>query len=151
MKRREFLHAIAGAEFALSAHSHAASPGARIITVNGPIPAAELGIALTHEHVLVDSVGAAEAGLHRHDIERVCAAALPHLQQAFALGVRSIFESSTQFLGRDARVLRRLSAATKLHLVTNTGLYGWRQGKYLIDRLLRENPAQAFSIAPRLL
>lgn len=140
MQRREFLHALAGGSLALPIAAQAAGPAARIITVNGPIAAADLGIALTHEHVLVDTAGAGEAGLHRHDVDKIVAAALPHLKQAYAFGVRAFFECSPQFLGRDPRVLRRLSTSTGLHMVTNTGLYGYSGSA--IDRYL---PPYAFT------
>jgi phosphotriesterase-related protein len=67
---------------------------------------------------------------------------LPPLQQAHELGVRTLCECTPDFLGRDPRLLRRLSEATGLHLVTNTGLYGVRQNKFLPAYAHTENAAQ---------
>jgi hypothetical protein len=46
-------------------HATDLSPG-HIETVNGPVPVAELGLVLEHEHVLVDFVGAKKVGAHRY-------------------------------------------------------------------------------------
>jgi phosphotriesterase-related protein len=45
--------------------------------------------------------------------------------------VRAVVECTPAFLARDPRVLVRLSEETGLHLVTNTGLYGARQNRFL--------------------
>jgi len=37
--------------------------------VRGPVEAADLGITLVHEHVLVDFVGADKVGRHRYEAE----------------------------------------------------------------------------------
>jgi len=114
-------------------------PSALIRTVRGPITAADLGLTLTHEHVLVDFIGAAEVSPSRYDPEVVFAAARPHLARAYERGARALFECTPAFLGRDARLLRRLSEATGLHLVTNTGLYGARKNVFLPPYALTES------------
>lgn len=110
-----------------------ASPllGQSLMTVNGKIPAADLGRSLSHEHVLVDFIGAKETGYHRWDRKEVIEIVLPHLMDAKRLGYRSLFECTPAFLGRDPRLLKELSAASGLHLVTNTGYYGARQNKFI--------------------
>ena len=42
-----------------------------IITVQGPIPASEMGTTLVHEHVLVDFAGADSTGYHRWNKDQV--------------------------------------------------------------------------------
>lgn len=49
------------------------------MTVKGSIPVAELGKTLTHEHVLLDFIGAEESGYHRWDREEVISVMLPLL------------------------------------------------------------------------
>jgi phosphotriesterase-related protein len=115
--------------------------GPQLMSVNGPIPAATAGLALTHEHVLVDFIGAAEAGPHRYDADAVYATVLPHLARAHELGARLFIECTPAHLGRDARLLQRLSIASGLHIVTNTGLYGARHGKFLPDYVATESAA----------
>lgn len=116
--------------------------GPQLMSVNGPIPAASAGLALSHEHVLVDFIGAAEAGPHRYDADAVFAAVLPHLTRAHELGARLFIECTPAHLGRDARLLQRLSAASGLHILTNTGLYGARHGKFLPAYVATESAEQ---------
>ena len=114
----------------------------QLMTVAGPIPAPAAGLALTHEHVLVDFIGAAEAGPHRYDPDAVFTAVLPHLTRAHELGARLFIECTPAHLGRDPRLLQRLSAASGLHILTNTGLYGARQGKFLPPYVATESAEQ---------
>src|SRR5687768_11758588 len=134
MQRREFLHVLGGGALAATATSGAAAPAAgplQVQTVLGPIAAKELGRTLPHEHVLVDFVGADTVSPARYDANQVFNLVLPHLKQARELGVRSLFECTPAFLGRDPRLLARLSEASGLHLITNTGFYGARQNKFI--------------------
>jgi phosphotriesterase-related protein len=112
------------------------SPG-RIDTVSGPIAADRLGLTLMHEHVLVDFIGAAEVSPARYDADVVFTAVLPHLQQVRRLGCETLVECTPAYLGRDARLLRRLSAASGLNILSNTGYYGAANDKHL--------PAHAFT------
>jgi phosphotriesterase-related protein len=116
--------------------------GPQIMTVSGPIPAATAGLALTHEHVLVDFIGAAEAGPHRYDADQVFSAVLPHLTRAHELGACLFIECTPAHLGRDPRLLQRISAASGLHILTNTGLYGARHGKFLPPYVATESAEQ---------
>ena len=106
-------------------------------TVTGPIPAALLGLTLMHEHVLVDFIGAAQVSPSRYDRDAAFAAILPHLRQLKALGGETLVECTPAYLGRDVELLRRLSAASGLRMLTNTGFYGAANDKHL--------PAFAFS------
>ncbi|MES2697625.1 MAG: phosphotriesterase [Verrucomicrobiota bacterium] len=118
-------------ETLVRAQTKPGAAGLTIQTVRGPIAATELGRTLPHEHVLVDFIGADQVSPARYDAEKVFAAVLPHLRQARELGARSLVECTPNFIGRDVRQLERLSRAAELHLVTNTGLYGARQNKFL--------------------
>jgi len=101
------------------------------MTVLGPIAPGKLGRTLMHEHVLVDFVGADKIEPGRYDPEEVFQKALPHLQALKSLGCDTLVECTPNYLGRDPELLRRLSAASKLHIVTNTGLYGAADDKYV--------------------
>lgn len=102
-----------------------------IETVTGPVTAGELGLALEHEHVLVDFIGASEVSRDRYDPDEVFAVARPFLEGAAANGVRALFECTPDFLARDPMLLRRLSEATGIRLITNTGLYGAAGDKFV--------------------
>ena len=97
-------------------------------TVLGPLPASQLGRVLMHEHVLVDFGGADIASPDRYDADEVFALLKPKLDDAKAAGIDTLVECTPNHLGRDPGLLRRLSEATGVHLITNTGLY---MGKYL--------------------
>ena len=119
-----------------------------VITVRGPIEAAELGVTDIHEHILCDfsrnhepdparpelakaRVGFDTIGLLTHnplaipdnlilEDEQLAVAELTTYRSA---GVRSVVEVTTRELGRDPLALRRISEATGLHIVACTGHY----------------------------
>jgi len=103
----------------------------KIMTVDGPIASSELGKALSHEHVLVDFIGASETGYERWDRETVAKVVLPHLLEIKSLGYRSLFECTPAYLGRDPLLLKLLSERSGIRLVTNTGYYGARKNVYI--------------------
>ena len=95
-----------------------------IETVRGPIDAGEMGVTLVHEHVLVDFAGAAKISRSRYDPDEAFRVILPPPARAPARGCRTLLECTPAYLGRDPLLLRRLSEASSLHIVTNTGYYG---------------------------
>jgi predicted metal-dependent phosphotriesterase family hydrolase len=103
----------------------------RIQTVTGPVEADQLGVTLMHEHVMVDFIGADKVNSNRYDQDSVFAAVLPHLRQAHQLGCNTLVECTPSFLGRDARLLRRLSQGSGVYILTNTGYYGAAKDKHL--------------------
>lgn len=115
--------------FALTLFSCTDEPSAseiepQIMTVTGPIPIAELGTTLAHEHVLVDWIGADSTGYHRWDRSDVISRMQPYLDEARVLGFQTMFECTPAYLGRDPFILRELSEKTGIRIVTNTGYYG---------------------------
>jgi phosphotriesterase-related protein len=102
-----------------------------IMTVLGPIPASELGIALSHEHVLVDFIGADSTGYHRWDKKEVIETVLPYLTELKKYRVSSFMECTPAYLGRDPWILESLSKMTGMHLLTNTGYYGAHNNRFL--------------------
>ncbi len=110
-----------------------------IMTVNGPIPSSELGMTLSHEHTLVDFVEASEIGPGRYDADEVFDVVLPYLQEVHQQGFRAFFDFTPDYLGRDPVILQRLSNATGLHIVTNTGYYGARNDVHLPPHVQTES------------
>ncbi len=102
-----------------------------IMTVNGPIPASALGIALTHEHVLVDFIGADSTGYHRWDKQEVVKQVLPYLSELQEHQVSALMECTPAYLGRDPWILKALSEQSGMHLITNTGYYGAQNNRFL--------------------
>jgi phosphotriesterase-related protein len=127
----------------MAAPAGAQTPARRSIqTVAGPVDPAQLGVTLMHEHVLVDFIGAAEASPSRYDADVVFARALPFLRQVKALGGATLVECTPAYLGRDARLLRRLAEASGLQILSNTGYYGANQDKHLPPHAFTETPQQ---------
>jgi phosphotriesterase-related protein len=127
MDRRSFLAtSAAAAAHTLTAPAHLA--GAQrpltIQTVRGPISADEMGATLVHEHVLVDFAGAERVSRSRYDADEAFRTILPHLRDLQGRGCRTLLECTPAYLGRDPLLLRRLSEASGLNVVTNTGYYG---------------------------
>lgn len=102
-----------------------------VMTVNGPLEAKEMGITLTHEHVLVDFIGADSINDNRWNRQDVAASVLPYLRQAMKAGCRTLVECTPGFLGRDPLLLKILSDSTGMNILTNTGYYGAANNKYL--------------------
>jgi phosphotriesterase-related protein len=114
----------------------------RILTVAGPIDPGEMGTTLVHEHVLVDFVGAGSVSRSRYDAEEAFRTVLPHLQELRKRGCRTLVECTPAYLGRDPLLLRRLSEASGLHIVTNAGYYGAWRDRFVPAHAHRETSRQ---------
>jgi phosphotriesterase-related protein len=144
MNRRGFLRLSGGVFGAACGHELRAwddKPG-QVMTVGGPIRTGELGVTLVHEHILVDFVGADKVSRDRYDTDEVFRVALPALKRAKELGCQSLVECTPAYLGRDPGLLKRLSQASGLQMLTNTGYYGAVNGKYLPSHAWRESADQ---------
>jgi phosphotriesterase-related protein len=114
-----------------SAAPAADGAGRTIATVTGPIRSDALGVTLMHEHVLVDFIGAAGVSRSRYDADAVVATVLPYLRQVRALGCQTMVECTPAYLGRDARLLQRLSTGSGVTILSNTGYYGAAEDKHV--------------------
>jgi phosphotriesterase-related protein len=140
MDRRAFLAGLPA--LAAARPLLAATAPAQVLTVRGPVAASDLGLTLVHEHVLVDFIGADKVGRHRYDAGEAFRIVLPHLTALKERGARTLVECTPAFLGRDPALLVRLSDASGLHIVTNTGYYGAAQDKYLPAHAFEESAAR---------
>jgi phosphotriesterase-related protein len=135
MTRRTFLQT-SSALFATTL-GRAATPAERlapaapqIMTVRGPIDAAQMGIACTHEHLLADfrSLDEKARTPRPYDPAEVVAVVSPLLERIRQLGCRTFVDCTAVGLGRDASLLKRISEASGLHILTVTGNYAaWDQ------------------------
>jgi len=112
-----------------------------IQTVCGPIAPQALGRTLIHEHIMVDFIGADRTGPHRWDPDEVVQTMRSYLHELAQRGFRGFVDCTPNYLGRDPLVLKRLSKASGIHLLTNTGLY---KEPYLPSWAL-EAPAEALA------
>jgi phosphotriesterase-related protein len=102
-----------------------------IMTVNGAVPSREIGMTLTHEHILVDFIGADSINENRWNDTEVEEAVMPFLEQVRNLGCKTFIECTPAFLGRDPVLLKSLAASSGLNIITNTGFYGAGNNKYI--------------------
>jgi phosphotriesterase-related protein len=139
LSRRQFLTQAASAAALATVSAGCATRPARhgprceVMTVLGPVPARDLGATLPHEHVLLDFIGADKVSRDRYDRDAVFEAVRPHLETLRDFGCRTLVECTPAYIGRDPALLKRLAIATDLQLLTNTGLYGAGQNKFLPD------------------
>jgi len=129
MKRRAFLATSAATaarvlSVPMPARGQVSPRAGTVHTVRGPIDAGQMGVTLVHEHVLVDFAGAEKVSRSRYDADEAFRTILPHLQDLQKRGCRTLLECTPAYLGRDPLLLRRLSEASGLNIVTNTGYYG---------------------------
>lgn len=131
----------------MSGRSQAHVGSGLVMTVTGPIPVDDLGVTLTHEHILNDvSCWWNPAGWpHLADAPlspgilwelredpfacrdnlglRDEAAAVDELRLFAAEGGRSVVDPTCRGIGRDPAALRRIAEATGLHVVMGSGYY----------------------------
>ena len=102
-------------------------------TVRGPVDAAELGVTLVHEHLCARDEGVrfqfpqmlVSGGDPVREVDDAGAEQLA-LESARAMvdrGVQTICDPAALFLGRDVRLMRRVSEATGLNVIAATGIY----------------------------
>lgn len=139
MRRREFIHALAVSSFALTlpawARTAAGSPAraGQVMTVTGPVDASDLGMTLSHEHLFADLRPFAEqvAAPLPLDVDEVVEVVLPYLQAIRRLGCRTLVDCTATTLGRQPALIRRLSQASRLHMLTATGAYLAAGGRFI--------------------
>lgn len=89
-------------------------------TLAGDVPAAELGIVLSHEHVVArfgEAGGDADLEFARTDLVE------PELEELRALGVGAIVEASTWDMGADVEQIAATCARAGLSVVKTTGWF----------------------------
>jgi phosphotriesterase-related protein len=104
-----------------------------IETVTGPIPADRLGTTLIHEHLMVRDEAVHLQWPSQPTFGGVPPRALPagseydaaleSARAAAALGVHTIVDPTTIFIGRDVELMRRVSEASGVRVVACTGIY----------------------------
>ncbi|MET0244255.1 MAG: hypothetical protein ABW174_12335, partial [Flavitalea sp.] len=143
ISRKQFITSgltlVAGSLIAAPLRAHAAQT---IMTVNGPVNASDLGFTLSHEHALVDFIGAGQVSKSRYDQEEAFDKVLPYLQQAKKIGCETFIDCTPAYIGRDVELLRKLSNASGMHIITNTGYYGASGEKYYPAHVFKESEKQ---------
>jgi phosphotriesterase-related protein len=96
----------------------------RVETVRGPVPTAELGRTLMHEHVFVLSPESQANWSDEWDEESRVAEAVDKLTALVGAGIRTIVDPTVDGLGRDIRRIARINEAVPdLNIIPATGIY----------------------------
>jgi predicted metal-dependent phosphotriesterase family hydrolase len=143
MTRRELIAEVGALVIAGTPRQTVRPPSPRLVpTVTGPLGAQHLGLTLMHEHLLVDFIGADQVSPSRYDANQAFSVILPHLAKARAAGCETLVDCTPAYLGRDVRLLMRLSGASGVNILTNTGYYGAAKDKHLPRHAFTESTAQ---------
>jgi phosphotriesterase-related protein len=97
-------------------------------TVLGPMPLAQLGRTLVHEHLYIAFDGAALDPTAPFDRTAFVAEAVRRLKELVALGVKTFVDPCPIDLGRDATLLREVSEKSGMQIVCTTGFYNEHSG-----------------------
>lgn len=149
MDRRQALETLlASCSLAAAGCARTGSPPApgplRVMTVNGWINAADMGVTLAHEHVFADLRPYAEQAAQPLDVDldEAVQRLLPHLQQATRQGCRTLVECTATNLGRHPRLIQRLSQMSGLHMLTVTGGYAAAGRRFVPPYLMEQTAGQ---------
>lgn len=112
----------------------------KIFTVTGEIPPKQLGKTLEHEHILVDITRDENNHPDAYRMEEAVRHVLPHLEKLKDFGVKSFIECTPIYVGRDVRLLKRLSEETGIQIITNTGFYGAQNNRFIPEYVLKMTP-----------
>ena len=86
---------------------------------------------LTHEHVLVDFIGADSIDRSQWNRDSVIAEIGPLFEEIKELQVDYFVDATPNYLGRDVNLLEKVATLSRISILTNTGLYGARNNRYI--------------------
>jgi phosphotriesterase-related protein len=93
--------------------------------VQGPADSEELGVTLVHEHVRFRDEAVAANWPTRYDDRAELSAALEAVNAARERGVKTIFDPTAMFGGRDVRFMKRVADETGVRILACTGIYSY--------------------------
>jgi predicted metal-dependent phosphotriesterase family hydrolase len=102
----------------------------QINTVKGPISSSELGLTLTHEHIM-SNYGKEIGETSEYASVKLLDQVIPYLKKLKSFGVHTIFDCTTEYFGRRIDLLKEISDSTDVQIVTNTGFYGAANDRYI--------------------
>lgn len=111
------------------------------MTVRGPVRPAELGVCLPHEH-LFSIFGEDPAERAQYDVPKLMGEVSRYVNSLKFQGCGAICDGTAAWFGRDVELLRRISGATGVHVLTNTGYYGAANDRYVPQSAREESAGQ---------
>jgi phosphotriesterase-related protein len=86
---------------------------------------------LSHEHILVDFIGADNIQPETWNHDTIIKLVMPYLEQLKDFNVKYFVDATPDYLGRDVLLLERISKLSGIKIITNTGFYGAVGNKYI--------------------
>jgi len=86
---------------------------------------------LSHEHVLVDFIGADSIQPNRWNHNSIIKKVIPYFDELKEFNVNYFVDATPNYLGRDVLLLEKIARKTGIRIITNTGLYGARNDKFI--------------------
>ncbi|TVQ03636.1 MAG: phosphotriesterase [Balneolaceae bacterium] len=108
-----------------------------IHTVHGQVDAREIGFTLSHEH-LMSNFGMPIEETFEYGETALYSQVIPYAKKVKELGVNTIFDYTANYFGRRVDILKTISDSTGLQIVTNTGIYGAADDRYIPDYAYHE-------------
>jgi phosphotriesterase-related protein len=143
MLRRTLLSGTLVAGLSLPGRTEDKAIDGMVMTVRGPVKPSALGLMLAHEH-LFSNFGGDPAEWAAYEEEALMAAVLPYLVKVRQMGCDSIADATAAWFGRRPDLLQKLSIASGIHVLTNTGYYGAANDRY-VPRSAYEESADAIA------
>ncbi len=107
------------------------------MTVRGPVDPERLGLALSHDHLILDAFAlwGETTGSYAWILDDVDVA-IREVEAYRAVGGGTIIDPTNEGIGRDPDALRRISEATGIHIVMGAGWYRERcYPQYVFDEM----------------
>jgi len=104
--------------------------------VSGTHQLASNEIWLSHEHILVDFIGADSIQPNGWNHDTIMKEVLPYLEELKEFNVKYFVDATPGYLGRDVLLLEKIASKTGMSIITNTGLYGARNNKFIPEYAL---------------
>jgi len=99
---------------------------------------------LSHEHIMVDFIGADSIQPASWNYDSIIKELMPFLAELKKYKVDYFVDATPNYLGRDVKLLEKIADFSGLKIITNTGLYGARNDKF-IPKYAKESSAEKLS------
>ena len=116
----------------------------KLMTVTGEISTENMGLTLTHEH-LFSIFGLDPEEKSNYNVDDLLSTVLPFLEKAKSAGCKTIVECTAAYFGRNAEILKIISEKSGFNILTNTGIYGAANGRYIPQYAYTETAEQVAS------
>jgi predicted metal-dependent phosphotriesterase family hydrolase len=113
----------------------------KVYTVNGPVNAVDIGFTLSHEH-LMSNFGLPIEETDDYNEAELYRQVMPYAKEVNELGVHTLFDYTAAYFGRRVDILKKIADSTGMQIVTNTGIYGAADHRYIPAYAYRDTPEE---------